>query len=212
MLMQMSLGYTVPFLLRTAAQLCLADHLADGARTAANSRRPPTPTRRRSTASCAPSPAIGVFSEDESHRFSLTPLAEPLRSDIPGSVRTSILSITGDSSSSRGRNCSTPVQTGQGAFDKYFGVPFFDHLTINPEEAAMFSDLLIGINSADRPPSRPPTTSPRSHISPTSAEALGTSSPRSSPAIPGRAAPSSICRTARLAPRSSLHPEAWRIA
>ena len=32
------------------------------------------------------------------------------------------------------------------AFDKYFGVPFFDHLTVNPEEAAMFSDLLIGLN------------------------------------------------------------------
>ena len=34
LLMQMSLGYMVPFLLRTAAQLRLADHLAGGARTA----------------------------------------------------------------------------------------------------------------------------------------------------------------------------------
>jgi hypothetical protein len=30
-------------------------------------------------------------------------------------------------------------------------VPFFDHLNSNPEEAAMFSDLLIGINSLDAP-------------------------------------------------------------
>jgi hypothetical protein len=30
-------------------------------------------------------------------------------------------------------------------------VPFFDHLTANPDEAAMFSDLLIGLNSADAP-------------------------------------------------------------
>ncbi len=95
-LMQMSLGYTVPFLLRTAAQLCLADHLAGGAMTAeqlaaATGTHAPSLYRLLRALACN-----GVFSEDESHRFSLTPLAEPLRSDVPGSVRTSVLSITGD--------------------------------------------------------------------------------------------------------------------
>ena len=148
-LMQMSMGYTVPFLLRAAAQLCLADHLASGAMNAeqlavATNTHAPSLYRLLRTLAC-----IGVFSEDESHRFSLTPLAEPLRSNVPGSVRTSVLSITGELFILPWSKLLYSVQTGQGAFDKYFGVPFFDHLTANPEEAVMFSDLMIGLNSAD---------------------------------------------------------------
>jgi hypothetical protein len=150
-LMQMSLGYSMPFLLRTAAQLCLADHLAGGARTAeqlaaATGTHAPSLYRLLRTLACN-----GVFSEDDAHRFSLTPLAEPLRSDVPGSVRTSILSITGDLFIVPWSKLLYSVQTGQSAFDKCFGVPFFDHLTSNPDEAAMFADLLIGLNSADAP-------------------------------------------------------------
>jgi len=149
--MQMSLGYTVPFLLRTAAQLRLADHLAGGARTvdelatATNTHAPSLYRLLRTLAS------NGVFSEDESRRFSLTPLAEPLRSNVPGSVRTSILSITGDLFIMPWSKLLYSVQTGQPAFDEHFGASFFDHLTSNPEEAVMFSDLLIGLNSADPP-------------------------------------------------------------
>ena len=150
-LMQMSVGYFVPFLLRVAAQLCLADHLADGARTAdqlasVTHAHAPSLYRLLRTLACN-----GLVSEDASHRFSLTPLGEPLRSNVPGSVRTSILAITGDPFITSWSKLLHSVQTGQAAFDKYFGVSYFDHLTANPEEAAMFSDLLIGINSADAP-------------------------------------------------------------
>jgi hypothetical protein len=149
--MQMSLGYTVPFLLRTAAQLCLADHLADGARTAeqlATATHTHAPSLYRLLRTLA---SVGLFSEDAAHRFSLTPLAQPLRSNVPGSVRTSILSITGELFIIPWSKLLYSVQTGRSAFDEHFGVPFFDHLTSNPEEAAMFSDLLIGLNRADPP-------------------------------------------------------------
>jgi hypothetical protein len=150
-LMQMAMGYTVPCLLRAAAELRVADHLATGPKTAGEisgmtGTHGPALYRLLRTLAC-----IGVFNQDESDRFSLTPLAEPLRSDIPGSLRTSILSITGDLFTVPWSNLAYSVQTGRSAFDKHFGVPFFDHLNSNPEEAAMFSDLLIGINSADAP-------------------------------------------------------------
>ena len=82
---------------------------------------------------------IGIFSEDESQQFSLTPLAEPLRSGIPGSVRTSILSITGDLFIIPWSKLLYSVQTGQPSFDKHFGAPFFDYLTAVREEAALVS-------------------------------------------------------------------------
>ena len=150
-LMQMAMGFAVPFLLRAAAELRVADHLATGPKTAGEisaitGTHAPALYRLLRTLAC-----IGVFNQDESDRFSLTPLAEPLRSDIPGSVRTSILSITGDLFIVPWSKLAYSVQAGQSAFDKHFGVPFFDHLNSNPEEAAMFSDLLIGINSPDAP-------------------------------------------------------------
>jgi hypothetical protein len=150
-LMQMAMGFTVPFLLRTAAQLCLADHLADG----------PQSAEQLADVTCTHAPSlyrflrtlasIGVFTEDGTHRFSLTPLAEPLRSNVPGSVRTSILSLTGDLFVIPWHKMLYSVQTGKPSFDKHFGAPFFDHISNDPEEAAWFSDFLIGINSADAP-------------------------------------------------------------
>ena len=149
--MQMATGFVVSFLLRTAALLGLADHLPNGPKTAAqlaaacNVHAPALYRLLRTLAS------IGIFSEDECQRFSLTSLSEPLRSDVPGSVRTSILSITGDLFVIPYVKMIHAVQCGQPSFDKHFGAPFFDYLTGNPEEAAWFSDLLIGLNSQDAP-------------------------------------------------------------
>jgi len=150
-LMQMALGYSVSFLLRAAAQLRVADRLATGPKSAneisaSTGTHGPALYRLLRSLAC-----IGVLNQEESGRFSLTPLAEPLRSDIHGSVRTSILSLTGDLFTVPWSKLAYSVQTGQPAFDKHFGLPFFDYLNGNPEEAAMFSDLLIGINSPDAP-------------------------------------------------------------
>ncbi len=150
-LMQIAMGFTRTFLLRAAAQMRLADHLADGPKTAdqlaalTNTHSPALYRVLRTLAS------LGIFSEDEAHQFSLSPLAEPLRSNVPGSVRTSILSITGDIFVVPWSKLLYSVQTGQPSFDNHYGVPFFDHMSHMPEEAAMFSDLLIGINSGDAP-------------------------------------------------------------
>jgi hypothetical protein len=149
--MQMSMGYTAAFLLRAAAQIRVADYVAGGPITTeqlavlTNTHAPSLYRLLRSLS------ALGVFSEDEGHRFSLTPLAEPLRSNVPGSVRTSILSITGDLFVIPWSELLYTVQTGRPSFDNQFGEPFFDYLPTDPHEAAWFSDLLIGINSSDAP-------------------------------------------------------------
>ncbi len=149
--MQMSMGYTAAFLLRAAAQAQLADYLADGAKTAeqlAALTGTHAPALYRLLRSLA---ALGVFSEDEAHRFSLTPLAQPLRSDVPGSVRTSILSMTGDLFVIPWSKLLYSVKTGQPAFDEHFGAPFFDHISTKAEEAAWFNEMLMGLNRADAP-------------------------------------------------------------
>jgi hypothetical protein len=149
--MQIAMGFAAPFLLRAAAQLRIPDYLADGPKTAeqiavlSDTHAPALYRLLRTLAS------IGIFTEDDAHRFSLTALAEPLRSNIPGSVRTSILSITGDFFNIPWSKLAYSDQTGKPSFDHQFGEPFFDHISKFPEEAAMFSELLIGINSPDAP-------------------------------------------------------------
>lgn len=150
-LMHMATGFTAAFLLRAAAHLRVADFVAGGPKTA-DQLAALTDTHAASLYRLLRSlAAMGIFSEDEGHRFSLTPLAEPLRSDVPGSVRTSILSITGPLFVIPWSKILYSVKTGKPSFDEHFGAPFFDHLPTEPEEAAWFSDMLAGMNGADAP-------------------------------------------------------------
>ena len=85
-LIQMATAHWVSGIIYVAAQMSLADHLAEGPKTAAEVAR--------STMSDAPSlyrimrtlAGMGVFTQGSDHRFSLTPLGEALRTGTPGSV------------------------------------------------------------------------------------------------------------------------------
>ena len=150
-LMQMAMGFCASYLLRAAVQLSLADHLADGPLTAdqlAALTHAHAPSLYRLLRALA---SIGLFAEDEAHRFSLNALAEPLRADAPGSVHNSILSVTGPLFTIPWSRLDYCALTGKPSFDANFGVPFFEYLRTQPEEAAWFSDLLIGLNDADAP-------------------------------------------------------------
>src|SRR5579875_2690022 len=90
-LMQIASGYQLTQLLSVAATLRIADLLADGPRSsedlaAASGAHPPSLYRLLRALA-----GYGIFAEDETGRFALTPLAEPLRSDAPGSVRDNVM-------------------------------------------------------------------------------------------------------------------------
>src|SRR5450755_1841561 len=95
-LMQMAMGYANTFLVRTAAQLGIADHLVDGPKTAEELAAATNTNAAALYRVLRTLAGLGIFSEDADHRFSLTPLAEPLRSNVPGSLRRSVLAATGD--------------------------------------------------------------------------------------------------------------------
>src|SRR5262249_44331274 len=82
-LLPMIFGYITSQAITVAAKLGVADLLINGAKTA---------DQLAQTAGVQPRPlyrllralaSVGVFAEDSAGRFSLTPLAEPLRSDAP---------------------------------------------------------------------------------------------------------------------------------
>jgi hypothetical protein len=148
-LMQMAMAFVPSILLGLAARLKLADLVADGPKTAevlaeATGTFAPALYRFLRTLS-----AHGLFVEDEERRFGLTELSEPLRTGVPGSVQTSVVMITGDYFMQSFGHLLYSVQTGKSAFVDLHGESLFDHLATRPEDASMFSDLMIGFHGPE---------------------------------------------------------------
>ena len=90
--------------------------------------------------------SLGILTEDATHQFALTPLGEALQTGAPGSAHPTILTFAGDW---WWRGCEQllySVETGKSAFERSLGMPIFDWLAQNPEEASLFSQTMIGVN------------------------------------------------------------------
>ena len=103
---------------------------------------------------------FGILALGDDGRFSLTPLGEPLRSDVPGSVRSSILTMAGQWSWQAWEAFPSTVKTGKPAIDMVFGMPVFDWLAQHPDEAKRFSETMVTVHGAE--PRRLPATFPDS--------------------------------------------------
>src|SRR5262249_21147359 len=74
---------------------------------------------------------MGVFQRAADGRFGLTDMGHAIRTDAPGSVRYHIIMAGEFWYRAYGEILHT-VKTGQGAFDKTYGQPFFDHVKDDP--------------------------------------------------------------------------------
>jgi O-methyltransferase domain/Dimerisation domain len=138
-------GYWVSQMVHVAAKLGLADLLAGGPRTA-DELAQATGTHARSLYRLLRALAsVGVFSEGEDRRFSLTPLAEPLRADVPGSQRATVLMMVGQFYHAWG-DLLASVRTGRSAFQVIHGQRFFEFLGENTDEAKVFDDAMTAFN------------------------------------------------------------------
>jgi len=87
----------------------------------------------------------GVFVEDDSGRFGLTPLAGPLRSDAADSMR-SYAVMTGERWVWQSFGAlEHSLRTGAPAFDQVFGAPLFDYYGAHPDAARVSADGLKSV-------------------------------------------------------------------
>jgi hypothetical protein len=121
-LLHMMTGCWISQALYVAAQLGIADLLQEGPQSC-TSLAEATQTHAgalyrvlRALAS------VGVFNEDEAGCFRLTPLAEPLCTDTPGSRRAFALMLGAPEHWRAWEGMLHSVRTGQPAFDHVFGV------------------------------------------------------------------------------------------
>jgi hypothetical protein len=92
--------------------------------------------------------SVGIFREGPPKEFSLTPLAEPLRSDVPGSKRALAL-MSGDEQYRAWSEIAYSIETGRKAFDKVFGKPIFDYLAEHHDKARVFDAAMVGIHGRE---------------------------------------------------------------
>lgn len=148
-IMQMATAHWVSRFLHVAAELNLADHLAEGPR-GAEELAPLTETHAPSLYRIMRTMAsLGLFTEDAAHRFSLTPLGATLRTGVPGSVRGAVLTAAGEIFTRSFDHLLHSVQTGKTGFEKAYGMPVFDWLAQNPRQASMFSEMMVGVHGGE---------------------------------------------------------------
>ena len=92
--------------------------------------------------------SIGVFTETAPGTFGLTPMAELLLSDASGSQRDLARMAGGEQFQAWGHLLYS-VRTGSPSFDHVFGMPVFDFLAANPEQARVFDGAMVGIHGRE---------------------------------------------------------------
>lgn len=148
-LIQMATGYWVSRLVHLAAELAIADHLAAGPLSAdelAARTQMHAPTLYRALRSLA---SLGLFTENASRQFALTPLGAALKTGAPGFARASILTLAGAPVSAAWENLLYSVRTGKTGFEQAHGKPIFQWLAEHPAEAALFGETMIGFHGAE---------------------------------------------------------------
>lgn len=143
-LQDMILGKWVAQAVSVAAKLGVADLLKDGPRDCdllARANQVDADALYRLLRALA---GVGVFVEVEDRRFGLTPAAEYLRSEVPGSMRAVAMMAGEDWTWRPWGDLYRSVKTGEPAFEGVFGVPPFDYLAENPAAASVFDEAMTG--------------------------------------------------------------------
>jgi hypothetical protein len=148
-LIQMGTAYWVSQFVFTAANMRLADHLADGPRTAGELAAVTSANPRALHRFMRTLASLGLLTQDGGGRFALTSLGAALKSDAPGSARATVLAMGGFRSAFDEFQYS--LETGKTAMEKVYGMPFFDYLARHPQEAAQFSEAMVGIHGGEPP-------------------------------------------------------------
>jgi hypothetical protein len=147
-----SLGYLYPAALRVAVRTGVADALVDGPRSheelAKLTGTAPGHLKRvlRFLA------ARGVFREDDSGAFHLTPAAGLLRSDSPIPLGNVVNLFTDEMYWLPAGRLEDTVRRGSTVFDDIFGAAFFDHVVADADRGRVFDTALASLSLLEQGP------------------------------------------------------------
>lgn len=85
--------------------------------------------------------SVGIFTQDELGRFSLTPLAKFLQNDVPDSQRPFAIMMGSEFQAAWGELLYS-LRTGEPGFEKRFGIPFFQYMMEHPDRHSFYDQAM----------------------------------------------------------------------
>ncbi len=92
-----------------------------------------------------------VVSESPDHRFTLGPLGEALRSDVPGSMRAWAIFSGEPYYLQAWEQIVHSIQTGQPAWEHVHKMPIFEYIGRHPEAGAIFDQAMTSLSAGEAP-------------------------------------------------------------
>jgi ubiquinone/menaquinone biosynthesis C-methylase UbiE len=133
--------------LYTATELAVPDLLSNGPRTTAELATATGSNEDALYRVLRALAALGIFEEVKPRTFANTPPTEYLRSDVPGSVRDSVIWMSNPFHFNVWKELSYSVKTGKPAVDHLYGKSCFEVFDMLPDVAADFNAAMTCISS-----------------------------------------------------------------
>jgi hypothetical protein len=147
-LTQMIFGFIPAQAIATAAKLGIADLLKDGPRSVDDLAQASGTHRRSLYRLLRALASVGVFAEDADGVFRLTPVAEFLRSDVPGSLRAFSIYFGADFHLRVWEDLWFSVTHGQPVFNHIHKKGVFEYFEQNSEHAKIFNDAMTSFSAS----------------------------------------------------------------
>lgn len=139
---QLCTGYMASACVQVAAKLKIADLLADGSKPVQQLASAAGANEDRLYRVLRVLASLGVFAETSPRTFALTSAAEPLRSDVPDSIRNMVLWISSPFHFRTYAEILHSVKTGEITADHVYGKPVFEYLPEHPELSELFNNAM----------------------------------------------------------------------
>ncbi len=148
-IIQMVNGFWISKIIYAAAKLGIADHLADGPKTA-DELAGPTGTHAQSLHRLMRTlGGLGILTSTDDRTYSLTAMGEALKTGAPGSARSIAMSFGSPAFILAFEEIMHSLKTGETGFEKAFGMPVFDYFAQHTDEASLFSETMVGLNGGE---------------------------------------------------------------
>ncbi len=149
--MQVACGFIGSAALYVATTLGIADHLASGPQTTAQLALATGTNEDALYRVLRLLGSLGIFAETAPRCFGLTPSAQVLRSDVPGSARGVTRFLPDPFHFRIYANLIAAVRTGTPASHTTLGMPVFEYLASNPDYSQIFNEAMTGFSAEDVP-------------------------------------------------------------
>jgi len=145
--LQVATGYMASAALYTAITLNVADHLSGGPKDVADLARATGANEDALYRILRLLAGLGIFADAGPRRFKLTPSADLLRKDVPGSLRGMAVFLPDPFHFRVYADLLTSVKTGRTAAETTLGMPVFEYLAKNPDYSQVFNEAMTALSA-----------------------------------------------------------------